>query len=213
MLENRANTPHVRPPTFGTIADSIARLIEAANNAPGIDLGILLPSDSAGDQPYQPEDAQNNAGQSGQLPPATGQLDGACATGGDRRADGSPTAQIWQCGSVTQKNEIDYSIRHEYIAALEGLKDKGALMLAFGLSEEFVARKLHAERRSIGVKYKDLTPQYMLDKIYPRNIEKYGDPLGPSVDYLRERGKSWLDIIESASRSGGRDLGLGKDQI
>ena len=44
--------------------------------------------------------------------------------------------------------------------------------------------------------------------IYARNIEKYGDKLGPTVDWLRAKGKSWEQIIESAGRSGGEDLGL-----
>jgi hypothetical protein len=41
-----------------------------------------------------------------------------------------------------------------------------------------------------------------------RNIEKYGDPLGPSIDQLRKSGKTWEQIIESATRPGGGDLGL-----
>lgn len=77
-----------------------------------------------------------------------------------------------------------------------------------GESPETIARTLHAERRAIRVKYKDLTPKELRDKIYERNIERYGDPLGPSVDRLVAQGKTWEDIIESASRTGGRDLGL-----
>ncbi len=41
-----------------------------------------------------------------------------------------------------------------------------------------------------------------------RNVAKYGDPWGPSVDWLRSQGKSWEDIIESSLRAGGRDLGF-----
>ena len=66
---------------------------------------------------------------------------------------------------------------------------------------------LHAERRALGVKYKDLTPSGELQKITERNINKYKDPLGPSVDWLRSKGKSWDDIIESAGRTGGKNLG------
>ena len=35
-----------------------------------------------------------------------------------------------------------------------------------------------------------------------------GDNLGPTVDWLRSQGKSWDDIIESAGRIGGKDLGF-----
>ena len=43
--------------------------------------------------------------------------------------------------------------------------------------------------------------------IYERNLNKYGDKLGPSIEYLRSKGNSWEDIIESAYRPGGEDLG------
>ena len=39
-------------------------------------------------------------------------------------------------------------------------------------------------------------------------MEKYGDKLGPTIEYLRAQGKTWEQIIESATRAGGKDLGL-----
>ena len=37
------------------------------------------------------------------------------------------------------------------------------------------------------------------------NMADYGDELGPTIEYLRNaKNKSWDDIIESASRPGGR---------
>jgi len=62
-------------------------------------------------------------------------------------------------------------------------------------------------RRALGETFKDLTPADELARIHQRNLDKYGDKLGPSIDYLREQGKSWDDIIESAARPGGKDLG------
>jgi len=43
--------------------------------------------------------------------------------------------------------------------------------------------------------------------IYRRNLRVYGDALGPSIDWLRQRGRTWDEICQSASRSGGRDVG------
>jgi hypothetical protein len=64
-------------------------------------------------------------------------------------------------------------------------------------------------RRDLGVEYKNLTPPKELERIYARNLEKYGDRLGPTIDYLRNvTGKTWEQIIKSASRPGGKDLGL-----
>lgn len=61
-------------------------------------------------------------------------------------------------------------------------------------------------RRELGIKYKDLTPPELLKQITERNVQKYGDPLGPSIKWLRDNGKSWEEIIESASRPGGKDI-------
>jgi hypothetical protein len=77
-----------------------------------------------------------------------------------------------------------------------------------GMTSEQIARTLHAERRTLGVQFKSLTPADKLAEITQRNIQRYGDPLGPSVDWLRAQGKTWEQIIESASRAGGRDLGF-----
>ncbi|AIF80954.1 hemagglutinin-related protein [endosymbiont of Acanthamoeba sp. UWC8] len=65
-------------------------------------------------------------------------------------------------------------------------------------------------RKDIGVKYKDLTPQKLLEKIYERNEIKYGDKLGPTTDYFRSQGMSWENIIEKACREGGKDINFNK---
>ncbi|WP_024462242.1 hypothetical protein [Marinimicrobium sp. LS-A18] len=57
-------------------------------------------------------------------------------------------------------------------------------------------------RRALGIKYKNATPEPLRDFIYDINTKRYdGDPLGPTVDFLvNEKGKSYTDIIKSASR-------------
>jgi hypothetical protein len=58
------------------------------------------------------------------------------------------------------------------------------------------------------VQYKNLTPPDELEKIYARNLDKYGDKLGPTIDYMRSvQGKTWEQIIQKASTPGGKDLG------
>ncbi|RFS15039.1 DUF6443 domain-containing protein [Emticicia sp. C21] len=79
-----------------------------------------------------------------------------------------------------------------------------------GKSPEEIARTMHSLRRELGVTYKSLTPEALREEIYQRNLEKYGDKLGPTIDYLRQKGKSWDDIINSAIRSGGGDLNFNK---
>jgi hypothetical protein len=94
------------------------------------------------------------------------------------------------------------------VNAVEQLADAAPSMQASGAAPETVARILHAERRAIGEQFKALTPPDVLAKIYERNLAKYGDKLGPSIEWLRAQGKSWQDIIDSAVRTGGKDLGF-----
>ena len=41
-------------------------------------------------------------------------------------------------------------------------------------------------------------------------MKKYGNPLGPTIEYLRNSGLTWEQIITGSARSGGDDLGLGR---
>lgn len=99
-------------------------------------------------------------------------------------------------------------LREAYRREVRGLSRKVDEMRAAGHTPEEIARAVSADRRALGVKYKDLTPPDKLEQIYARNLEKYGDRLGPTIEYLRGRGKTWEQIIESATRPGGGDLGL-----
>ncbi len=100
------------------------------------------------------------------------------------------------------------ALRAAYVSEVEGLSSVASKMRAAGSSSEEIARTLHGLRRELGVKYKSLTPDNVLQQIYQRNLQKYGDKLGPTIDYLRQQGKSWDDIINSATRTGGKDLGF-----
>ena len=64
---------------------------------------------------------------------------------------------------------------------------------------EQIARTLHEERRELGRLYKQAAPPLFREYIYYATAGKYGDPLGPGYETLRER-KSPEEIIESASR-------------
>jgi hypothetical protein len=100
------------------------------------------------------------------------------------------------------------ALRQQYMTGVSRLSEKATAMRGAGASSEEIARILHADRRALGVQFKDLTPAKRLAEIYARNLDRYGDKLGPSIEWLRNQGKSWEQIIESASRSGGKDLGF-----
>ena len=99
-------------------------------------------------------------------------------------------------------------LRRDYEAAVSRLAETARLIHGQGRSSEEIARVIHAERRALGERFKALTPPEKLKEIYARTLKRYGDKLGPSIEWLRAQGKSWQEIVESASRPGGKDLGF-----
>ncbi len=111
-------------------------------------------------------------------------------------------------GSSMMQSELPL-IRKAYMKSVGNLQGMGQTMLKQGYSKEVVAKVLHAQRRYLGTVYKDATPPELLKQIHARNMARYGDKMGPTIKYLRKRkGASWDDIINSASRTGGKDLGF-----
>ncbi len=91
-------------------------------------------------------------------------------------------------------------LQQAYADAVLELKKRAVSLQASGMGMEQRARILHAERQALDEKYKALTPPDMLEKIYQRNIQEYGDKNGPTIDRLRQQGKSWKKIIAWALR-------------
>jgi hypothetical protein len=110
--------------------------------------------------------------------------------------------------SVVAAEEGLPALRQAYVDDVASISDNAAAWEKAGADPEFIARESWADRRALGIQYKGLTPPDMLEQITARNVARYGDPLGPSVDWLRAQGRTWQQIIESATRPGGQDLGF-----
>jgi hypothetical protein len=92
-------------------------------------------------------------------------------------------------------------LRQAYEKEVADLAKLGDELLSQGMSKEEVARTLNQMRRDFGIEYKDMTPQPLRDYIYEWNKLRYdGDPLGPTADYYLKQGRSFKQIIESASK-------------
>jgi hypothetical protein len=98
-------------------------------------------------------------------------------------------------------------LRKQYVNAIGALAGKIPEMRQAGMSTEQIARTLHAERNALKSEFRALSPAEKVVEFEQRNIQRYGNPLGPTIEELRNAGKSWDDIIESAMRAGGSDLG------
>jgi len=92
--------------------------------------------------------------------------------------------------------------RPEYETQVTALRIRAESMRTHGFAPEAIARALHADRRRLCQAFKERTPEPQRTGIVERTLAVYGDPLGPSLEYLRSKGKSWEEIIDSASRPG-----------
>ncbi len=121
---------------------------------------------------------------------------------------GEVLAALWTAGVGAAAEAGQLGIRELYESEVRSLANYAEGLAKSGLGEEEIAREVVFLRRAIGLKYKDLTPPELLDKILKRNFDKYGDYFGPTIDWLRARGYSWRQIIEKAAKPGGHDLGF-----
>ncbi|BCN40570.1 hypothetical protein ALDI51_38890 [Alicycliphilus denitrificans] len=94
------------------------------------------------------------------------------------------------------------SLRTRYETAVAELSSAAASRLASGATEEDVARWAVAERNALKHTYRALTPEPVLTRIEAKTLERYGNKIGPTADDLRAAGKSWKEIIDSATRAG-----------
>jgi len=99
-------------------------------------------------------------------------------------------------------------LRQQYIDEVIGLADLGLASRGAGADAQATARLLSAERDVLKLKYRALSPPEKVAEWEARAMERWGNPLGPTPDQLRAAGKCWEDIIESAARPGGSDVGF-----
>jgi hypothetical protein len=92
--------------------------------------------------------------------------------------------------------------RQEYESLVMSLKSMSVQMRESDEDVEMIARTLHSARRSLAIQYKELTEEPLRSQLYKRSFEMYGDGTGPTIEYLRAKGKSWDQIIDSACRPG-----------
>ncbi|MFZ2360090.1 MAG: RHS repeat-associated core domain-containing protein [Anaerolineae bacterium] len=192
--------------------------------------GLLLSGDDTS-QPVSPEVANSarlggallvttvGVGSGSAIVGSASTAQAATAGTGAACADGDCTNEVRGASQLAQNAAVNSAqsgalLRQQYESVVRTLADRGAQLRSAGRPLEEIARTLHAERRALGEQFKVMTPPDKLEQIYARNIERYGDKLGPSVEWLIERGlrqgktmeEIWESIISSASRPGGQDI-------
>ncbi|HBK22069.1 MAG TPA: hypothetical protein DDZ60_06070 [Planktothrix sp. UBA10369] len=106
------------------------------------------------------------------------------------------------CSSQPRDESKLREVRTAYVREVQTISLRVGELRSAGKTDEEIATEVHRLRREIGVKYKNLTPHQELQRLYRRNLDLYGNELGPTIDYLRNvQNKSWQQIIESGGRT------------
>ena len=116
--------------------------------------------------------------------------------------DGSPTRRTQdeltdEIVATYGRNMGESELRQAYMAEVRTLEGELANLRASGLPPREIARRLFQERRDIGARYKDATPEALRHYIYEVNQGRYGDPLGPPFRLLEQKYNGDYDLIAS----------------
>jgi len=90
-------------------------------------------------------------------------------------------------------------IRINYEREVNELVELGNSLKAGGISIKIIAKTLYGFRRLIGLKYKYKRNYEYREKIFERNLKKYGDVLGPRFEYLENKYNGNYEEIINAS--------------
>ena len=83
------------------------------------------------------------------------------------------------------------TLRQGYVREVYDLQQSVDALRSTGASLEKVARYAYGARTDLKIKYREYTPKEVLETINARNLQKYGNELGPTFDDLVEKGKSF----------------------
>ncbi|WP_239689852.1 DUF6861 domain-containing protein [Pseudomonas syringae] len=97
-------------------------------------------------------------------------------------------------------------LRQNYVRAVYELKKTINRMRASGMDLEEIAKHAYEARANLKIEYRAFTPPELLETINARNMSKYGNSIGPTFEDLINKGKTFEQIIDSATRAGGEDI-------
>ena len=104
--------------------------------------------------------------------------------------------------------DIAKAIRKSYVREVDNLSRLATKMGKAGKSQREIAEEVLSKRNQLKVKYRNISPSNSKKIMEDRNLKKYGNKIGPNVDYFLKKGVSLEEIIEKAGRAGGQDMGL-----
>lgn len=90
--------------------------------------------------------------------------------------------------------------RLAYERDVRALADEAYDRIASGEGLEDVARSLVVKRNALKVSYRAPVEPALLASLEARNLQRYGDPIGPTADWLKARYGSWEAVVAASAR-------------
>ena len=95
------------------------------------------------------------------------------------------------------------AVRAGYMGSSKALGAGLKAALRAGAKPESVARAGVAARNALKVAARALSPKGEVAKMEARNLEKYGNKIGPTADQLHAKYGSWEAVVEAVARTAG----------
>lgn len=92
-------------------------------------------------------------------------------------------------------------LRQQYLDRVQQMHDTEATMRQQGASDEQIARKLVDDRNAAKVIVRSQQDPALTAQQEARNLQKYGNPVGPTADQLLQKYGSWEEVIKAAYRT------------
>ncbi|GCB04732.1 hypothetical protein [Ralstonia sp. SET104] len=109
-------------------------------------------------------------------------------------AESSPPAPT---AGTTQAKALTKDKYRDEVTALKQVEEQ---QREEGKSEEEIARNVDQKRRELNQRYYSTLPDAERKALYASNKKKYGNEIGPDIDYFKKKGRSWREISDSASK-------------
>lgn len=110
---------------------------------------------------------------------------------------------IYSAGRSAVVGVSNLSVRLSYIAGVKSLGPSARTMLAFGRSSESVGRWAVSQRNWLKEMARGFTPAADVARFEARNMQIYGNKIGPTAEQMFAKYGSWAKVIEAATRTAG----------
>jgi hypothetical protein len=93
------------------------------------------------------------------------------------------------------------AMRLRYLEGIQALETTENEMRRLGRTTEQIARQLVGDRNALKVETRALMKPEEVAQLEARNLKKYGDPVGPTPEWLFDKYGSWDKVLEAVKRT------------